>query len=152
MDLGGVSTVAGDLTLSATGDGVVGISGPAATLDVAGNTLLDAGSNSIVLTGAGNDFTTVAVVSATDVALVDGDTLVLGPSASTVMGNLSVTLTTGDLSTTGALRVSGDSIFTANGAGSSITVDDAGNDFNFRIDGFSYPNFRQFTGRVEVTF
>ena len=28
----------------------------------------------------------------------------------------------------------------------------SGNDFNFRIDGFSYPNFRQFTGRVEVTF
>ncbi|MBA3891239.1 MAG: TonB-dependent receptor plug domain-containing protein, partial [Gemmatimonadaceae bacterium] len=28
----------------------------------------------------------------------------------------------------------------------------SGDDFNFRIDGFSYPNFRQFTGRVEVTF
>ncbi|MBA3890598.1 MAG: hypothetical protein H0X64_08705 [Gemmatimonadaceae bacterium] len=28
----------------------------------------------------------------------------------------------------------------------------SGSDFNFKIDGFSYPNFRQFTGRVEVTF
>lgn len=28
----------------------------------------------------------------------------------------------------------------------------SGNDFNFRIDGFRYPNFRTITGQVEITF
>lgn len=28
----------------------------------------------------------------------------------------------------------------------------AGGDFNFRIDGFRYPNFRTFTGQVELQF
>jgi TonB-linked SusC/RagA family outer membrane protein len=28
----------------------------------------------------------------------------------------------------------------------------AGTDFNFRVDGFRYPNFRTFTGQVEITF
>ena len=28
----------------------------------------------------------------------------------------------------------------------------SGNDFNFRMDGFRYPNFRTFTGQVEITF
>jgi hypothetical protein len=28
----------------------------------------------------------------------------------------------------------------------------AGGDFNFRVDGFRYPNFRTFTGQVSVTF
>ncbi|MEO7647761.1 MAG: hypothetical protein ABIV11_05930, partial [Gemmatimonadaceae bacterium] len=28
----------------------------------------------------------------------------------------------------------------------------SGTDFNFRIDGFRYPNFRTFTGQVEITF
>ncbi len=28
----------------------------------------------------------------------------------------------------------------------------SGSDFNFRIDGFRYPNFRTFTGQVEITF
>ena len=28
----------------------------------------------------------------------------------------------------------------------------AGNDFNFRIDGFRYPNFRTVTGQVEISF
>jgi TonB-linked SusC/RagA family outer membrane protein len=28
----------------------------------------------------------------------------------------------------------------------------SGNDFNFRIDGFKYPNFRKITGQVELTF
>ena len=28
----------------------------------------------------------------------------------------------------------------------------SGGDFNFRIDGFRYPNFRQFSGQIELTF
>ena len=28
----------------------------------------------------------------------------------------------------------------------------SGNDFNFRIDGFRYPNFRTVTGQVEISF
>jgi len=28
----------------------------------------------------------------------------------------------------------------------------AGGDFNFRVDGFRYPNFRTITGQVELTF
>jgi hypothetical protein len=28
----------------------------------------------------------------------------------------------------------------------------SGNDFNFRIDGFRYPNFRTLTGQVEIQF
>ena len=28
----------------------------------------------------------------------------------------------------------------------------AGGDFNFRVDGFRYPNFRTLTGQVELTF
>jgi len=28
----------------------------------------------------------------------------------------------------------------------------SGNDFNFKIDGFRYPNFRQITGSIELTF
>jgi hypothetical protein len=28
----------------------------------------------------------------------------------------------------------------------------SGSDFNFRIDGFRYPNFRKITGQIELTF
>jgi hypothetical protein len=28
----------------------------------------------------------------------------------------------------------------------------SGGDFNFRIDGFRYPNFRTITGQVEIQF
>ena len=67
--------------------------------------------------------------------LFDGELLGVSTTAALELGtivaggNLTVTATTGDITSSGALTVPGVSSFTADGAAADITVDDGGNDF-----------------------
>jgi hypothetical protein len=81
--------------------------------------------NDVTLNTAGNDFSTVSVSSGNNVTLVDAAGIDLG--ASTVSGNLAVTATTGNITNSGAVAVTGTSTFTADAAGASISVNNGGN-------------------------
>ncbi|MBF0189980.1 MAG: S-layer family protein, partial [Magnetococcales bacterium] len=95
-------------------------------LSVAGVATLAAGAaNSITLSTATNDFATMAITTGNNVTLVDANALILG--ASNVSGTLGVT-TSGAITQSGALIVSGDATLAA-GAGNSITLGTATNDF-----------------------
>jgi hypothetical protein len=127
VTLAGNNRAGGALTLVAANGAISDGSG--ATLDVTGLTTLSAAGNDIQLDNVGHTLSTVAVLDAVNVVLraSDGDGIVLGGMA--INGNLGVTADQGDITGSGALVIGGASTFTANGAGSSIIVDDAGNDF-----------------------
>src|SRR5207249_805407 len=112
--------ITGDLSLSA---GTIAQTQPVA---VAGLTTLDAGpSGSITLNNAGNDFGTVAITSALNATLRDTNAIDLGTSS--VAGTLNVT-SNGAITDSGNLSVTGTATLAA-GAGNSITLNSAGNDF-----------------------
>jgi hypothetical protein len=112
--------------------------GGSATLSVAGATTLGATGGNITFDNDGHAFNTVGVTDGVNVTLrtgtgvTDPDGIVIGGVA--ISGNLVVTAEQGDIGNNGALVIGGISAFTANGAGSSITVDDAGNDFTGTVE------------------
>jgi hypothetical protein len=115
----GASTVSGDLNVTANGNIT-----DTGTITVTGITTLDATGNNITLNSTANDFTgAVKIANANDVTLVDATDLKMG--ASTVSGDLK--LTAG-----GAITDSGNiSASTLEfSAGTSVTLDRAGNDFD----------------------
>ncbi len=115
----GVSTVSGDLNVTANGNIT-----DTGTITVTGITTLDATGNNITLNSAANDFTgAVKITNANEVTLVDATDLKMGASA--VSGDLK--LTAG-----GAITDSGNiSASTLEfSAGTSVTLDRAGNDFD----------------------
>ena len=121
LDLAG-GTVSGNL--SVTANGAITQSG---SLAVTGTTTLAAGAaNDITLNNA-NNFSTVAITSGNNVTLVDSNGIDLG--ASNVSGNFDVMATTGNISNSGALLVTGNSTFTADAAGANIILGNAGNNF-----------------------
>jgi hypothetical protein len=97
---------------------------------VTGATVLAPGvGQNAALTQAGNNFSgTVSVTNGANVTLVDSNAIDLGPI--TISGDLAVTATTGDITGNGgALDIDGNSTFTANAAGASITLNNAANNF-----------------------
>jgi filamentous hemagglutinin family protein len=118
----GASTVSGNLSLTGAGIAQTG------ALSVAGTMQVAAGGGDIALTQVGNQFAgTVGVTNALNATIVNGRALTLG--ASTVAGALNAEAATGNISSSGALVVGGASTFTVDGAGASISVDNAGNAF-----------------------
>lgn len=118
LDLG-PATIGGTLALAA--NGAVTDSG---AITVGGVTTVNAGSN-VVLLDAANDFATISIGSASGVTLNDVNAIDLG--AITTTGNLSVTASAGDITTSGALNVAGNTNVTATQAGASVSLGDAGN-------------------------
>ncbi|HHJ15163.1 MAG TPA: filamentous hemagglutinin N-terminal domain-containing protein, partial [Gammaproteobacteria bacterium] len=110
--------------LDATGAGLT----QSGALTIGGTTTLAAGAgNDITLATAGNDFTGgVGITSGNNVTLVDSNDIDL--SASNVSGDLDVTAAAGNITSSGALTVGGNSTFTVPDA-SSIALTDAGNAF-----------------------
>ena len=110
--------------LDATGAGLT----QSGALTIGGTTTLAAGAgNDITLATAGNDFTGgVGITSGNNVTLVDSNDIDL--AASDVSGNLDVTAAAGNITSSGALTVGGNSTFTVPDA-SSIALTDAGNAF-----------------------
>ena len=118
----GASTVSG--TLGVNTGGALTQSG---ALVVTGVTTLAAGAgNNITLNTAANDFSTLTVTSGNNVSVTDTNALILG--ASTVSGTLGVN-TSGAITQSGTLTVTGVATFAA-GAGNSITLNTATNDFS----------------------
>src|SRR6185503_12607146 len=125
VDTGGIdlaaSTVSG--TLSVTTTGAITDSG---NVVVSGVTTLAAGAaNDITLNSAANNFSTVGITTGNNVTLVDTGGIDL--AASTVSGTLSVT-TTGAITDSGNLAVTGAATFAA-GAANNSTPGQAGNNF-----------------------
>jgi len=115
-------------TLVVTAGGTITQSGALTQGAGAGTATFNAGANAITLTNTGNDFTGGVILTATgsnNASVVDANALALG--ASTVGGNLNATAGT-DITNTGNLAITGNSVFTA-GNGGSITVNSAGNAF-----------------------
>ena len=92
-----------------------------------GTTTVSAAGFDVTLDQSGNNFTGAVGVTGANVVLVDASGIVLGTSA--VSGTYAVTATAGDITNTGALVITGASTFTANGAGASITLANAANNF-----------------------
>lgn len=117
VDLG-TSTV-NNLNVNATG-GVT----DSGNLTVAGTTVVNTTASDAVLDNA-NDFNDVRILSANNVTLNDVNAINFGPGASTIAGDLKVTAGT-------SITDSGN--ISANGlefqAGTTVTLDQAGNDFN----------------------
>ena len=122
--LGIASVGTGLLTVNA-----VGISQAAGGgIFTGGAATFNGGAAAIDLTNAANNFAGAVSLNnsgANDAAVTDAAGLNLG--ASTVGGDLAATATTGNVSNTGALAVTGASTFTADAAGANIAVDNAGN-------------------------
>ena len=96
------------------------------TLNVTGITTIAAAGQTVAL-GNANQFGGGVAVTGADVTLADADSIDL--RASTVSGNLAVTATTGTITQSGALNVTGNSTFTA-ADGQSISLTSAGNTFS----------------------
>ena len=130
-----ISTNAGGINLpqtSISGNLSITASGPitdSGTLTVPGTASLTPGAgNSVTLNTAANNFGTVTVTNGADATIVDSNAINLGPI--NITGNLGVTATAGNITNTGgALTIGTASTFTANAAGASITVNNAGNNF-----------------------
>ena len=84
-------------------------------------TLNDQGSgNTIDLSNAGNNFGTVQTTASGEVTLRDSDGIVLG--ASTIGGPLNVTATSGNITDTGEVNVTGDASFTTSQSDADIDL------------------------------
>jgi len=115
----GASTVSGTLGVNTTG--AITQSG---ALVVTGTTTLAAGSGNNITLNSANDFSTLVITSGNNVSVTDTNVIILG--ASTVSGNLTVN-TTGAITQSGALAVTGTSSFSA--GANAITLTSATNDF-----------------------
>ena len=105
-------TSSGTLTLTSSGN--IGDSGGSQGLD------LDVGTLSITGTGSGN------------VIVTEASTLVLG--ATTVGGTFSGTATTGDITDSGALAITGAATFITGATGSNIVLDTSTNAFSNSVE------------------
>ena len=103
---------------------------------VSGTTTLTAAGQNITANNARNNFTGAVSFTGANVNLRDTNALILG--ASTVSGNLTLQ-TGGALTQTGALAVTGTTGITA-GAGNSVTLNDAANDFTGAVSVVSGAN------------
>jgi filamentous hemagglutinin family protein len=91
-------------------------------------TLAPGAGNSVILDSPANDFGgPVSVTDGANVTLVDSNGLNLG--AINITGSINATTALGNITNTGALTIGGSSTFTANAAGASILLDNAGNNF-----------------------
>ena len=116
------SSVSGNLTLQ-TGGALT----QTGDLAVTGTTSVTAGTNDITLNRLGNNFGgAVQVISGNNVSLRDTDALLLGASASTIGGNLTLQ-TGGALTQTGNLLVTGTTSITA--GANDVTLNNTSNDF-----------------------
>ncbi|MBL8265847.1 beta strand repeat-containing protein [Steroidobacter sp.] len=119
LDLGAL-TLSGNLSVNAAG---ITDSG---NVVVGGTTTLAAGTgNNIVLDAVGNDLATLVINSANNVTVNDSNALDLG--AASISGTLALT-TNGALTDSGTINVTGPATLSA-GAGGTITLDSATNDF-----------------------
>ncbi|WP_218082674.1 CHAT domain-containing protein [Anthocerotibacter panamensis] len=133
----GTSNISGNLTVTATGITQSG------SLVVGNATTLNAGVGNITLGTSTNNFNTISVTNAGNVTLVDTNAINL--SASNISGNLSVNAAGGNITESGALRVTGDSSFTV-ANGNSIILD-ANNSFNGTVGFNSTGTIRDITVR-----
>ena len=131
---------AGDLYINATTDGAVdgnlsvtanGDITQTVALAVTGTTTLVASGNDITLDTSTNNFATVVITSGRNVALRDAGAIVLG--AATVSGTYAVTATTGDISNSGNLVITGAATFITTAADSNIILDQSGNAFTSTV-------------------
>ncbi|MDP8216252.1 MAG: filamentous hemagglutinin N-terminal domain-containing protein, partial [Candidatus Kaelpia imicola] len=113
-----------DGALNVTTSGAVTTSGVITTTGI--TTIAAGAGNNITLNNADNDFSTVAITTGNDVTLRDTNAIVLG--ASTISGALDVTSSGSITDNGGALVVTGTTTL-APGAGSSIVLNTATNDF-----------------------
>ena len=124
------STVGGDLIVTTTLGNIVG----SAKLDVVGSSTFTANGTAkiINLTDTTNVFATGASVNT---AVADGGDATLKAAVNTVMlastvgGNLSITSTTGDITGTATITVSGTSTFTTNAINKLISLTNVSNNF-----------------------
>ena len=133
LDLG-ASTVSGALTVTATA-GDITDSGNVSVTNAATFNANAAGAN-IILDSAGNTFNGTVDFNSTgglnNVTIVD--TTALDLQATTVGGALNVTTSAGDITDSGNITVTNAATFNANGAGSNIILDSAGNTFNGAVN------------------
>ena len=121
----------GSGTLTVIGGGAITQTGAITQAGGAGSVILSPGAgNSVTLGTAANSFTgSVSVTNGSAVTLVDSIGLDLGPI--TITGSLAATAVTGNITNAGGtLTIGGNSTFTANAAGASISVAHAGNTFS----------------------
>ena len=122
----GASTVSGDLVVTNAGNVT-----QTGVLAVTGTTTLTPGAAFDVTLNSANQFGgAVSVVAATNVSITDASGLALG--AITASGTLGATATTGNITNTGALLISGVATFTA-ASGADITLNNAGNNFGAAV-------------------
>ena len=123
----GAATVSG--TYSVTAGGHITDSG---TQEITGVTTLVAGGNDITLDTSTNNFAAAVVItSGRNVAITDEAAIVLG--AATVSGTYAVTATTGDISNSGNLVITGAATFITTAADSNIILDQSGNVFTSTV-------------------
>ena len=136
--------VAGNLTASSNG-GAVGQSG---ALAVGGSSAIDAASGNIALSNAGNDFAGAVSLRGGSATITDRNALTLGTlllnglvatsqgalnlGSGGISGNLTASSNGGAVSQSDALAVGGTG--TIDAANSTITLDNAGNDFTGTVN------------------
>lgn len=124
LNLGG-SAISGALAVVTAGD----ITGTGGSVVVNGTTDFTPGAtHNVLLNDSNNNFVgAVTVHNGNNVALVDTNALALGDVS--IGGNLNATAG-GTINAAGVLNVAGNTVFTANGSGSSIFANNAGNVFS----------------------
>ncbi|HEY1172521.1 MAG TPA: hypothetical protein VGH19_14220 [Verrucomicrobiae bacterium] len=122
----GTSSVGGNLSVTAgtgiTQTGVLTVTGA--------STFTDTGADQDIVLTQANQFGSTVNASGLNVSITEANGLVMGNV--TVGGNLTVSVTAGDITSTAGgtgIDVAGTSSFTASGAGVSITLDNTSNDF-----------------------
>ena len=119
--------VDGNLSVTANGDITQTVA-----LAVTGTTTLVAGGYDITLDTSTNNFAAAVVItSGRNVAITDEAAIVLG--AATVSGTYAVTATTGDISNSGNLVITGAATFITTAADSNIILDQSGNAFTSTV-------------------
>jgi filamentous hemagglutinin family protein len=116
----GTSSLSGNLTVTTTGTitqtGAITANGTAKTAS------FTAGANAITLTTAGNDFTTVTFSNTGANAVQITDAAGLNVGTSSTGGDLTLIVSSGDLSDSGAMTVTGNTVLTGS-TGANIILD-----------------------------